>query len=90
MQKADAKLVVVKNIENSFGVGSARVLAYVYASEAEMKSVEPQKRAKAGGEKEKPRKKEASSEKKEASEKEEGSEMKQTEDPSQTAVVTSQ
>ena len=46
MEKADAKLVVVKNIYGSFGSGKANVLVYVYSSEEDLKKIEPKKKEK--------------------------------------------
>ena len=52
-EKANEKVVVIKKIDNSFGVGRINILAYVYSSEDELKKIEPKKKekgAKAGGE----------------------------------------
>lgn len=46
MEKADEKLVVVKNIYGDFGVGRASVLAYIYKSEDDLKKIEPKKKEK--------------------------------------------
>jgi ribosomal protein S24E len=46
MEKADEKLVVIKNICNDFGTGKADVLTYVYKSEEELKKTEPKKKEK--------------------------------------------
>lgn len=46
MEKADEKLIVVKNIYNDFGAGKSSVLAYVYKSEDELKKIEPKKKEK--------------------------------------------
>ena len=46
MEKADEKLVVIKNIHTSFSSGKANVLAYVYKSEDELKKIEPKKKEK--------------------------------------------
>lgn len=48
MEKADEKLVVVKNIYNNFGAGKASVLAYIYKSEDELKKIEPKKKENKG------------------------------------------
>ena len=45
-EKADEKLVVVKNINGSFGAGKAKVSVYIYSSEDELKAVEPTKKDK--------------------------------------------
>ena len=47
-EKADEKLVVVKDVYNDFGAGKAKVLVYVYASEEELKKTEPKKKEKKG------------------------------------------
>jgi len=70
MEKADEKLVVIKGIGNSFGVGKGDVFAYIYKSEKELKEIEPKKKEKkekpakgaapkAGAKKEAPKKEEA-------------------------------
>ena len=41
-EKADEKLVVVKNIGTSFSSGKADVSVYIYKSEEELKKTEPQ------------------------------------------------
>jgi len=46
MEKADEKLVVVKNVYGNFGAGKASVLAYVYKSEDKLKKIEPKKKEK--------------------------------------------
>ncbi len=46
MEKADEKLVVIKNIYGNFGSGKASVLAYIYKSEDELKKIEPKKKEK--------------------------------------------
>ena len=48
LKKTDEKVVVVKNINSSFGVGNASVLVYVYKSEKELTDVEPKKKEKKG------------------------------------------
>lgn len=48
MEKADEKLVIVKNICGGFGIGKADVLAYIYKSEDELKKIEPKKKEKKG------------------------------------------
>ena len=44
MEKADEKLVVVKNIHDQFGSCKASVLVYIYKSEDELKKTEPKKK----------------------------------------------
>jgi len=44
IQKADEKLVVVKHVYSDFGDGKAKVLAYIYKSEDELKKIEPKKK----------------------------------------------
>ena len=48
MEKAEEKLVVIKNIHTSFSSGKANVLAYIYKSEKELKRIEPKKKEKKG------------------------------------------
>lgn len=56
IEKADEKLVVIKKIENTFGVGGINVLAYIYNSAEELAKIEPKpkkdKTAKAGAKEE--------------------------------------
>ena len=44
MEKANENLVVVKSIYTSFGAGKAKVLAYIYKSEEDLKKIEPKKK----------------------------------------------
>ena len=46
MEKADEKLVAVNSIYGDFGLGRAKVLAYVYKSEDDLKKIEPKKKEK--------------------------------------------
>lgn len=46
VEKADEKLIVIKKIVPSFGVGKAKVLVYIYKSEDELKKIEPKKKEK--------------------------------------------
>lgn len=75
VEKADEKLIVIKKVVSSFGVGKAKVLAYIYKSEDELKRIEPKKKEKKEAKpaeeaaeeppkeaKEKPKKEEASKE----------------------------
>ncbi len=48
MEKANEKLIVVKNIHSDFGVGEASILIYVYRSEDDLKKTEPKKKEKKG------------------------------------------
>jgi len=45
-EKADEKLVVVKNMNTSFSSGKANVSVYIYKSEEELKKTEPQNKGK--------------------------------------------
>ncbi len=44
MEKADEKLVVVKNISTDFGAAKANVLIYIYKTEDDLKKIEPKKK----------------------------------------------
>jgi len=44
--KANEKLMIVKHVYSSFGSETAKVLVYQYASEEEMKKVEPKEKKK--------------------------------------------
>lgn len=55
VEKADEKLVVIKKIGNTYGIGKINILAYIYSSEEDLKKIEPKKKdknAKAGASKE--------------------------------------
>jgi len=70
--KSDEKLIVIKNIITSFGSESAKVVAYMYMNEEDMKRIEPKVKEKKeakpkakGEEKEAPKKEEPKKEGKE-------------------------
>ncbi|MBU0627559.1 MAG: hypothetical protein KKC75_00070 [Nanoarchaeota archaeon] len=46
VEKADEKLVVIKKVVNTYGIGKIQVLAYIYSSEEELKNIEPKKKDK--------------------------------------------
>jgi len=64
--KSDEKLIVIKNIITSFGSESAKVVAYMYMNEEDMKRIEPKVK-----EKKEAKPKEDKREEKEAPKKEE-------------------
>lgn len=45
-EKADEKLVVVKDVSGEFGNGKGKAVVYVYNSEKELKDIEPKKKEK--------------------------------------------
>lgn len=76
--KAKEDLVVIKNIVQAFGARTAKIIAYVYDSEAQMKKMEHKKKPKKKGEKsaEEEKSEEKPAESKEAEKKEKPSEEK--------------
>jgi len=89
-QKADEKLVVVKDVYGDFGAGKADVLVYIYKSEDELKKVEPQKKEKKdkpaeGAKKEAPKKGAPKEEAKEAPKEKAPEKEKKEESPKEEA-----
>jgi len=72
--KADEKLIVTKNVFTSFGSETAKVIAYQYVNEKDMKKIEPKEK-----EKKEKSKKEAKSEEAKEVKKEEKKEPKKEE-----------